>query len=200
MSACTAPKSEFQAPHETTGTKRGAGEREEADDTARGSQRITTTCSGDPSGQSSNWINLPPPAADIWIFGSSMPGAQGGAALLRPAPRGTPSTGARGGACATAHTTWDGRSMCPPCAPSPPPRVGGGCKDGLAGVGSRTDVHKAHGGPTQGPWRATPLRRALGIIPTANKAGNSMLLYFLLFHTPPLYTRQYAPSGLFFLF
>ena len=45
--------------------------------------------------------------------------------------------------------------------------------------------------------RATPLRRALqralGIIPTANKIGNSMLLYFLLFPTPPLYTVQYVP-------
>ena len=54
--------------------------------------------------------------------------------------------------------------------------------------------------------RATPLRRlrhlqrALGIIPTANKTGNSLLLDSLLFHTPPLCTVQYVPWGLFFLF
>ena len=51
--------------------------------------------------------------------------------------------------------------------------------------------------------RATPLRRlwrALGIIPIANKTGNSLSLYSLLFHTPPLYTVQYIPWGLFFLF
>ena len=50
------------------------------------------------------------------------------------------------------------------------------------------------------PGRATPLRRALRIIPTTNKAGNSMLLYSLLFHTPPLCTVQYVLWGLFFLF
>ena len=43
-------------------------------------------------------------------------------------------------------------------------------------------------------------RRALGIILSANKVDDSMLLYFLLFHTPPLYTGQYVPYGLFFLF
>ena len=44
------------------------------------------------------------------------------------------------------------------------------------------------------------LRRALEIIPTANKTGNSLLLHSLLFHTPPLCTVQYVPWGLFFLF
>ena len=44
------------------------------------------------------------------------------------------------------------------------------------------------------------MQRALGIIPTANKTGNSLLPYSLLFHTPPLYTVQHAPWGLFFLF
>ena len=54
--------------------------------------------------------------------------------------------------------------------------------------------------------RATPLRRALGIILIANKAGNLLLLDSLLFHTPPLCTMQYVPWvqyvpwGLFFLF
>ena len=55
-------------------------------------------------------------------------------------------------------------------------------------------------GVVQGP--ATPLRRlrcALGIIPTANKTGNSLFLDSLLFHTPPLCTVQYVPWGLFFL-
>ena len=56
----------------------------------------------------------------------------------------------------------------------------------------RSHCRKAHGGTNLcGCVRATPLRRlrrALGIIPTANKAGNSMLLYSLLFYTPPLYT------------
>ena len=47
---------------------------------------------------------------------------------------------------------------------------------------------------------AAHLLRALGIIPTANETGNSLLLYSLPFHTPRLNTVQYVPWGLFFLF
>ena len=44
----------------------------------------------------------------------------------------------------------------------------------------------------EGYTPAAHLRRALGIILTANKTGNLLLLYSLLFHTPPLYTVQYV--------
>ena len=36
------------------------------------------------------------------------------------------------------------------------------------------------------PWRATPLRRAFGINPTANGMGSSFAYYAYLLHTPPL--------------
>ena len=59
-------------------------------------------------------------------------GHQGGAALLLPAPGGTPSTGASGGRCAAAHAIWDGRPVRPPL-----PR--GGAVATIMGGGARRD-------------------------------------------------------------
>ena len=55
--------------------------------------------------------------------------------------------------------------------------------------------------PPRRLWRLQhTLHRALGIVRTMNKTGNSLLLYSLLLPTPPLYTVQYVPWGPFFLF
>ena len=53
-------------------------------------------------------------------------------------------------------------------------------------------------GPT--PLRATPLRRELGIIPSAHKTRNSLLLDSLLFDNPSLCTVQHVLGDSFFFF
>ena len=63
-------------------------------------------------------------------------GAQGDAALLLPAPQGTPLAGANSRRCATAHTVQDGRRACP----APPwGGGGGGDDDEMASQRSRVD-------------------------------------------------------------
>ena len=63
-----------------------------------------------------------------------MQGAPAVAALLLPASRGAPSTGASGGRCAAAHADWDGGPL---RALPPPPPLGGRAATMKRGGGSQ---------------------------------------------------------------